>query len=136
MRFSTNKYYIYDNQKENSWLCNEVEVDEIVEVMNNLDIKAKERSKGMSTLQKKYDKIIDELKKIEKEKQDLESELEELNGLVDLIAHSYSVIRDVSVKEVLRDEIDGLDTVAENSYNAWNDYVRLSNFYDKKYGKD
>ncbi len=59
-RFATNGYYIYDQYKEDKWLCNEVEAQEIVTVMNNLDTKARERSIALSVLQKKYDKINEE----------------------------------------------------------------------------
>lgn len=59
-RFSTNGYYIYDQYKEDKWLVNEVEAQEIVTIMNNLDTKARERSIALSTLQKKYDKVYDE----------------------------------------------------------------------------
>ena len=51
-RFTTNGYYIYDYFKEDKWLVNEVEAEEIVTVMNNLDTKARERSKALSKLQK------------------------------------------------------------------------------------
>ena len=63
-RFSTNGYYIYDHFKEDKWLVNEVEVKYIVTKMNNLDIKARERSKALSKLQKKNEqlkKILNEL---------------------------------------------------------------------------
>lgn len=65
-RFTTNGYYVFDHQTDNQWLANKVEIDEIVNQMNNLDIKAKERSKALSTLQKKYDALYEDL---EKEKQ-------------------------------------------------------------------
>ena len=65
-RFNTNGYYIndtfYDGRK---WLVNEVEAKEIVDEMNNLDTKARERSKALSKLQNKYDEqqvIIQSLK--------------------------------------------------------------------------
>lgn len=64
MRFATNGYKIYDLQKDDEYLVNNVDADEITEIMNNLDIKAKERSKGMSTLQIKLNEqeiIIQEL---------------------------------------------------------------------------
>ena len=63
-RFSTNGYYIYDHFKEDKWLVNEVQVEYIVTKMNNLDIKARERSKALSKLQKENEQlksIIDKL---------------------------------------------------------------------------
>ena len=59
-RFTTNRYYIYDHFKEDSWLVNEVEAQEIVDIMNNLDTKARENSKALSTLQKKYNALHEE----------------------------------------------------------------------------
>ena len=57
-RFSTNGHYIYDHfNGEERWLVNEVEANEIVDVMNNLDCKARERSKALSKLQKENDEI-------------------------------------------------------------------------------
>lgn len=56
-RFSTNGYYIYDHFKEDKWLVNEVEVKYIVTKMNNLDIKARERSKALSKLQKENEQL-------------------------------------------------------------------------------
>jgi hypothetical protein len=156
MRFSTNSYYIFDYQTDNQWLLNEVEANEIVKVMNNLDIKAKERSKGMSTLQLKLNEMNLELYEQQKLCKALQEELEnykqllarvnlelqEITGLlqnrerlVKLIASAESLSKDVSVREVLRDEIKGLDTVAEKSYNAFNDYIVLSTFYEKMYGE-
>jgi hypothetical protein len=56
-RFTTNGYYIYDHFKEDKWLVNEVEAEEIVTVMNNLDTKARERSKALSKLQKENEQL-------------------------------------------------------------------------------
>jgi len=57
-RFSTNGHYIYDHfNDEERWLVNEVEANEIVNVMNNLDTKARERSKALSKLQKENNEI-------------------------------------------------------------------------------
>lgn len=55
-RFTTNGYYINDVYHDGrKWLVNEVEAKEIVDVMNNLDMKARERSKALSKLQKSVD---------------------------------------------------------------------------------
>lgn len=57
-RFSTNGHYIYDHfNGEERWLVNEVEAKDIVSIMNNLDTKARERSKALSKLQKENDEI-------------------------------------------------------------------------------
>ena len=63
-RFTTNGYYIYDHFKEDKWLVNEVEAQLIVDKMNNLDIKARENSKALSTLQKKLDALHEENTKV------------------------------------------------------------------------
>lgn len=54
-RFTTNGYKIYDTYTENEYLL--TESDDITDLMNNLDIKARERTKALSKLQKKYDKL-------------------------------------------------------------------------------
>jgi cell division protein FtsB len=60
-RFTTNGYYIYDHFKENKWLVNEVEAEEIVTVMDNLDTKARERSKALSKLEKENEQLKKEV---------------------------------------------------------------------------
>ena len=59
-RFTTSGYYIYDHFKEDKWLVNEVEADLIVDKMNNLDSKARERSKALSKLQKENEQLKSE----------------------------------------------------------------------------
>lgn len=57
-RFATSGYKIYDTFHDGvHWLVNVVEAEEIVEVMNNLDLKARERSKALSKLQKENEKL-------------------------------------------------------------------------------
>ena len=57
-RFTTNGYKIYDTFHDGMhWLVNEVEAEEIVEIMNNLDTKARERSKALSKLQKENEQL-------------------------------------------------------------------------------
>ena len=61
-RFTTNGYKIYDTFHDGMhWLVNEVEAEEIVEIMNNLDIKARERSKALSKLQKENEQLKKQL---------------------------------------------------------------------------
>ena len=58
-RFTTNGYKIYDTFHDGThWLVTEAE--EIVEVMNNLDIKARERSKALSKWQKENEQLKQE----------------------------------------------------------------------------
>ena len=60
-RFTTNGYYIYDHFKGDKWLVNEVEAEYIVTQMNNIDTKARERSKALSKLQKENEKLKKQL---------------------------------------------------------------------------
>ena len=60
-RFTTSGYYIYDHYKEDRWLVNEVEAQYIVDKMNNLDTKARENSKALSTLQQKLNALHEDL---------------------------------------------------------------------------
>ena len=61
-RFVTNGYAIYDTYHDGKeWLVNNVDAGEIVGMMNNLDIKARERSKALSKLQKENDSLKQEL---------------------------------------------------------------------------
>lgn len=54
-RFIGGSAGVYDKYKENRWLWSEWE--EVTEIMNNLDIKARERSKALSKLQKENDQL-------------------------------------------------------------------------------
>ena len=57
-RFTTNGYKIYDTFHDGiHWLVNQVEANEIVDKMNNLDNKARERSKALSKLQKENEQL-------------------------------------------------------------------------------
>ena len=65
----------------------------------------------------------------------LEKENKELKKLLELISSAHSFTKEESVKEILRNEIKGIDTVTEYSAMAWNDYCTLSNFFKKQYGE-
>ena len=55
--------------------------------------------------------------------------------LLKLIANACSFNKEHSVKEILRNEIKGIDTVTYESANAWHDYVLLSEFFEEFYGE-
>ena len=55
--------------------------------------------------------------------------------LLKLIAKACSFNKEHSVKEILRNEIKGIDTVTYESANAWHDYVLLSEFFEECYGE-
>lgn len=80
-RFTTNGYYIYDHFKEWKWLVNEVEAQIIVDNMNNLDIKARERSKALSKLQKENDELKKELKRL--------YDVTTLNKAIEMLENKY-----------------------------------------------
>lgn len=64
-RFTTNGYKIYDTFHDGThWLVNQVEANEIVDKMNNLDNKARERSKALSKLQKENEQLKQLIKKV------------------------------------------------------------------------
>lgn len=55
------------------------------------------------------------------------------NELIKLIANACSFNKEHSVKEILRNEIKGIDTVTYESAGAWHDYVLLSEFFERHY---
>ena len=64
-RFTTNGYYINDIYHDGrKWLVNEVEAEEIVDVMNGLDTKAREGRKAISKLQKENELLRQIMKDI------------------------------------------------------------------------
>lgn len=56
--------------------------------------------------------------------------------LLKLIANACSFNKEHSVKEILRNQIKGIDTVTSESANAWKDYVLLSEFFEECYGEN
>ena len=83
-RFTTSGYKIYDTFHDGvHWLVNEVEAEEIVEVMNNLDLKARERSKALSKLQKENEQLKKELLELHEICAYYESRIKELKGDVE-----------------------------------------------------
>lgn len=81
-RFVTNKWKIYDLYKDDEWLVNEVEAEEIVEMMNNLDSKARERSKALSNLQKENNQL----------KQKIQCNIERIQILSELLDLADAII--------------------------------------------
>ena len=77
---------------------------------------------------KELEELIDRLDYLKKENT-------QLKGLLTLISTCCSMNNHCTVKEILRDSIYGLDTVAGESANAWNDYVILSKFFNEYYGE-
>ena len=59
-RFVGGPYGFYDRYKGDRWLWSEWEY--IIEIMNNLDTKARERSKALSKLQKENEQLKNNIK--------------------------------------------------------------------------
>ena len=66
----------------------------------------------------------------------MESEIDTLNKLLELICDIDGVSAHCSVKELIIDEIRGLDTIAHESSSAWHDYIMLSSFFKRIYDED
>lgn len=64
-RFITGGYKIYDTYKDDEYLVNNVDAQRIVDTMNNIDTKARERSKALSKLQKENEQLKQELADID-----------------------------------------------------------------------
>ena len=73
---------------------------------------------------------------IEKQLAEKDRIIDEQNELIKLIADACTYEKYHSVKEILRKEIEGIDTVAGEFASAWHDYVILSNFFKEHYKED
>lgn len=105
-RFSTNGYYIYDTFHDGrKWLLNNVEAWEVVKVMNDLDEKARERSKALSKLQCRTDGLLDELyrenKKLKLDNEYLTILLASIRGLFE----EKSIVTKTEFEEVIFNEV-------------------------------
>ena len=67
---------------------------------------------------------------------ELTEENAQLKELINMICEADSYTERSSVKEILRDTIKSIDTAAEYSCDAWNDYCKLSNFFKKQYDEE
>lgn len=73
-----------------------------------------------------YDDVVDLLN--EKDQQ-----IKELKRMLQLVSESESVRNENSVKEIVRNNLFGLDSVAGESANAFNDYLILNKFFKEYY---
>ena len=89
-----------------------IELTLACEVLNRLDLKLKTYNEQLGEQQAIIDKQ---------------------NELIKLIANACTYSKEHSVKEILRKEIRGIDTVTEESANAWHDYLILSEFFEEHY---
>lgn len=58
-----------------------------------------------------------------------------LKELLTLIADAFTDNEYDSTKEIIRETIRSIDTIIDESANAWNDYVILSKFFSEYYGE-
>ena len=87
-------------------------------------------------LKKKNEQISDWIKQHSKDIEKIgeqQATIDKQNKLIKLIANACTYSKEHSVKEILRKEIRGIDTVTEESANAWQDYVILSEFFEEHY---
>ena len=66
---------------------------------------------------------------------ELHEENQQLKKTLRIIADAESVRDENSVKEILRNNLFGLDTVAEESFNAYKEYTLLNNFFKDYYNE-
>ena len=66
---------------------------------------------------------------------ELHEENQQLKKTLRIIADAKSVRTENSVKEILRNNLFGLDTVAEESFNAYKEYTLLNNFFKDYYNE-
>ena len=62
-------------------------------------------------------------------------EIKELKRMLQLVSESESVRTENSVKEIVRNTLFGLDSVAGESANAFNDYLILNKFFKEYYNE-
>lgn len=112
------------NLKECCKLLNEQQAD-----LNYLakfigEFKVEEFKLKLRNLRMLEDKVLEQQDTINKKKE-----------LLKLIANACSFSKEHTVKEILRNEIKGIDTVTYESANAYQDYILLSEFFKECYGE-
>lgn len=80
--------------------------------------------------------LQDTLQEVLEIKGKYEKENKELKELLNIIATSFGPVKEDSVKELLRRQLQGLDSVAGESAGAWHDYCILNNFFKNYYGEN
>ena len=64
-----------------------------------------------------------------------DQKIKELKRMLKLVSESESVRNENSVKEIVRNTLFGLDSVAGESANAFNDYLMLNKFFKEYYNE-
>ena len=75
-----------------------------------------------------YDDVVDLLN-------EQDQKIKELKRMLKLVSESESVRNENSVKEIVRNTLFGLDSVAGESANAFNDYLMLNKFFKEYYNE-
>lgn len=81
-RFVTSGYKIYDTYKEEEYLVNNVDAQRVVDTMNNLDTKARERSKALSKLEKENEQLNNQNQRLKEQNNKLRKISEYYDGTV------------------------------------------------------
>ena len=113
-RFVGGPYDFYDRYKGDRWLWSEWEY--IIEIMNNLDTKARERSKALSKLQKENEQLKSENIELKLQLDICEKPLfskrqlhEENQRLKHMIKEAYTNERTALGRSVLKQLIDKME---------------------------
>ena len=75
-----------------------------------------------------YDDVVDLLN-------EQDQRIKELKRMLQLVSELESVRNENSVKEIVRNNLFGLDSVAGESANAFNDYLLLNKFFKEYYNE-
>ena len=105
----------------------------IIEV---LEEEAKEYCKFVSKLHIEKQRILKKYKQQNNILKQLNEENKKLKEQIKLIANAHTYTKQESVKEILRHEIWGIDSVAGESADAFHEYCVLSKFFKEHYGED
>ena len=114
-RFTTNGYYINDTYHDGvKWLVNEVEAEEIVNVMNGLDTKARESRKALSKLQKENEQLRQHNEHLEignknlmKKNEELRQTIKEMQNDERLYANEILELREANKEFIQFKELGG-----------------------------
>lgn len=127
-------------EKENRQLKQKIRdsrtAEEINKIEEEFDKEISRLIRENNELKSKFSVQLDFLQAENQHMRTVLNENKDLKELLNLITAAYSVIKNESVKEILRDEIKGIDTVTDVSARAWHDYCILSKFFRERYGED
>lgn len=118
---------------DGEYFCELIDGDEIVNLLNAQQNTIEKVIEEYNTV---YLDKITEMNLNDKEYGELKEENLRLKELINMICEADSYTERDSVKEILRDTIKSMDTAAEYSCDAWNDYCKLSNFFKKQYDEE